>query len=533
MLRAAARALDENFQSVCQGRLVSPAAAGWSARILQGSVGAKGASAKASQQCVGQTVFGTLLAGTTSTFHPSRNCLCVREERGGHGRRHQAQGLYKDDCLGRVFRLNTQLQRFKPSNESEDRLEDRNTLDTVRASTMSGSRNRDDDADHGQRRLWRWCNDDNHQSWESEMPAAYRHPAPQYPCLSAEEAASRADDHGRKLHELKWLYLDSVGQEFGPLSSGTMQEWLTMGRFPVGLDLRVRLPERLKTCCIVKSKQRRLRREEGMHVALCALAIACDAARDPSEQSRLREAPWALLETGDSVWTRHVQADVEKARLGHSGRGTETRLSEDDPEQEADSDGLDEDEEDEDGAEGVKRYQDLPDLSEEPFNKYNALAADDGPVASAITAAETAAAVVKESAVVWKMTEEDLQEAAGDVNAATKKSEEDVAKGDRVLYDLKAKPGREVKKEVEENLARMQQESGDMHLGINRLFVQLSCRVVEMANDDAKLKAVKAFCLWDQHLPLRQIFPDLSAAFRLPPAWPEVDAFASHGCTDS
>lgn len=42
---------------------------------------------------------------------------------------------------------------------------------------------------------------------------------------------------------MKWLYLDSVGQEFGPLSSGTMQEWLTMGRFPVGLDLRVRLPE--------------------------------------------------------------------------------------------------------------------------------------------------------------------------------------------------------------------------------------------------------------------------------------------------
>ena len=35
MLRAAARALDENFQSDCQGRLVSPAAAGWSARILQ------------------------------------------------------------------------------------------------------------------------------------------------------------------------------------------------------------------------------------------------------------------------------------------------------------------------------------------------------------------------------------------------------------------------------------------------------------------------------------------------------------------
>eukprot|EP00439_Symbiodinium_sp_Y106_P003830 s5167_g1.t1 len=260
-----------------------------------------------------------------------------------------------------------------------------------------------------------------------------------------------------------------------------MQEWLTMGRFPVGLDLR-----------------------EGMHVALCALAIACDAARDPSEQSRLREAPWALLETGDSFWARHAHnMYVEKARLGHGGRKTETRLSEGDPEKEtwnavelvsvsppfgqlkeaADSDGLDEDEEarqpcfncsslfsschqeDEDGAEGEKRYQDLPELSEEAFNKYNALAADDGPVASAITAAETAAATVKESAVVWKMTEEDLQEAAGDVNAATKKSEEDVAKGDRILYDLKAKPGREVKKEVEENLARMQQESGDMQLG--------------------------------------------------------------------
>ncbi|CAE6925991.1 unnamed protein product [Symbiodinium natans] len=75
------------------------------------------------------------------------------------------------------------------------------------------------------------------------MPAAYQHPAPQYPRLSAEEAASRAEDHGRKVHELRWLYLDSVGQEFGPLPADTMQEWLTMGRFPVGLDLRVRLPE--------------------------------------------------------------------------------------------------------------------------------------------------------------------------------------------------------------------------------------------------------------------------------------------------
>jgi len=52
-----------------------------------------------------------------------------------------------------------------------------------------------------------------------------------------------ASDSGRKLHELPWLYLDSVGQEFGPIPGWTMREWLTLGRFPVGKDLRVRLPE--------------------------------------------------------------------------------------------------------------------------------------------------------------------------------------------------------------------------------------------------------------------------------------------------
>ena len=84
-------------------------------------------------------------------------------------------------------------------------------------------------------------------------------------------------------------------------------------------------------------------------MALCALAIACDAARDPSEQhvakgwgirhraadSRLRSKEQASRSSlgiardrpsawhtphlalpgfgGDSVWNRHVQADVEKA----------------------------------------------------------------------------------------------------------------------------------------------------------------------------------------------------------------------------
>jgi len=67
--------------------------------------------------------------------------------------------------------------------------------------------------------------------------------AGQYPCHNAEMAACQASDNGRKLHELPWLYLDSVGQEYGPVPGCTMREWLTLGRFPVGGDLRVRLPE--------------------------------------------------------------------------------------------------------------------------------------------------------------------------------------------------------------------------------------------------------------------------------------------------
>ncbi|CAK9058835.1 unnamed protein product [Durusdinium trenchii] len=73
-----------------------------------------------------------------------------------------------------------------------------------------------------------------------------RRPAPElatYRCLSAKDCAFRVEDFGRRPHELPWLYLDSVGQEFGPLPGRTMHEWLSMGRFPVGLDLRVRLPE--------------------------------------------------------------------------------------------------------------------------------------------------------------------------------------------------------------------------------------------------------------------------------------------------
>lgn len=64
-----------------------------------------------------------------------------------------------------------------------------------------------------------------------------------YPRVPAATAAAMAGDHGRKLHELPWLYLDSVGHEYGPVHGCTMHEWLMVGRFPVGSELRVRLPE--------------------------------------------------------------------------------------------------------------------------------------------------------------------------------------------------------------------------------------------------------------------------------------------------
>lgn len=63
------------------------------------------------------------------------------------------------------------------------------------------------------------------------------------PKMTPAAAATNAGDHGRKPHELPWLYLDSVGQEYGPIPGWTMREWLQLGRFPVGRDLRVRLPE--------------------------------------------------------------------------------------------------------------------------------------------------------------------------------------------------------------------------------------------------------------------------------------------------
>eukprot|EP00929_Paragymnodinium_shiwhaense_P112244 TRINITY_DN8050_c0_g2_i1.p1 TRINITY_DN8050_c0_g2~~TRINITY_DN8050_c0_g2_i1.p1 ORF type:complete len:243 (+),score=45.55 TRINITY_DN8050_c0_g2_i1:61-789(+) len=64
-----------------------------------------------------------------------------------------------------------------------------------------------------------------------------------FACMTPEAAAAVAEDYGRRLHELPWLYLDSVGTEYGPIPGWTMRQWLSMGRFPVGGGLNVRLPE--------------------------------------------------------------------------------------------------------------------------------------------------------------------------------------------------------------------------------------------------------------------------------------------------
>eukprot|EP00746_Dinoflagellata_sp_MGD_P076765 gnl/MRDRNA2_/MRDRNA2_308807_c0_seq1.p1 gnl/MRDRNA2_/MRDRNA2_308807_c0~~gnl/MRDRNA2_/MRDRNA2_308807_c0_seq1.p1 ORF type:complete len:128 (+),score=6.51 gnl/MRDRNA2_/MRDRNA2_308807_c0_seq1:51-386(+) len=41
----------------------------------------------------------------------------------------------------------------------------------------------------------------------------------------------------------EWYYCDSIGKEYGPLSSPVMRKWLLMGRFPPGPNLLVRLSD--------------------------------------------------------------------------------------------------------------------------------------------------------------------------------------------------------------------------------------------------------------------------------------------------
>mmetsp|Transcript_506 Transcript_506/g.703 ORF Transcript_506/g.703 Transcript_506/m.703 type:complete len:116 (-) Transcript_506:250-597(-) len=65
----------------------------------------------------------------------------------------------------------------------------------------------------------------------------------EYPGQSGAQAASSIEDHGRRIANLPWLYLDNNNNEFGPVPGRLMSEWLAAGRFPVGAELRVRLPE--------------------------------------------------------------------------------------------------------------------------------------------------------------------------------------------------------------------------------------------------------------------------------------------------
>lgn len=64
-----------------------------------------------------------------------------------------------------------------------------------------------------------------------------------FPHMTAAAAAAMAGDQGRRPDLLPWLYLDSLGHEYGPVPGRTMAEWMACGRFPVGGSLRVRLPE--------------------------------------------------------------------------------------------------------------------------------------------------------------------------------------------------------------------------------------------------------------------------------------------------
>ena len=59
------------------------------------------------------------------------------------------------------------------------------------------------------------------------------------PSTSPAAVAAAAGNFGRKPEDLPWLYLDSAGVEFGPVSGWMMRDWLASGRFPVGMDLKV------------------------------------------------------------------------------------------------------------------------------------------------------------------------------------------------------------------------------------------------------------------------------------------------------
>lgn len=76
------------------------------------------------------------------------------------------------------------------------------------------------------------------------------------------QAATAAADHAAASNgtdtetDMCWFYLDSVGKEFGPISSNLMRKWLVEGRFPVRGELRIRLPDwkwHIPLCMVYKN----------------------------------------------------------------------------------------------------------------------------------------------------------------------------------------------------------------------------------------------------------------------------------------
>lgn len=61
--------------------------------------------------------------------------------------------------------------------------------------------------------------------------------------MAASRIAARRASASHFMREVTWYYLDSIGQEYGPMKQQAMRHWLVQGRFPLGGELLVRLAE--------------------------------------------------------------------------------------------------------------------------------------------------------------------------------------------------------------------------------------------------------------------------------------------------
>jgi len=75
------------------------------------------------------------------------------------------------------------------------------------------------------------------------LSAAHTAAANEAAVAVAQRVAAQMPCAPRSAPEVTWYYLDSIFQEFGPFTSKSMRHYLLQGRFPVGRNLLVRLPE--------------------------------------------------------------------------------------------------------------------------------------------------------------------------------------------------------------------------------------------------------------------------------------------------